>query len=94
MKKSKHGNTAVSKTATQLRDKMPVLLVAAVVIAGLVVVGWKFLGSDTRNGAVLVALPELSTTARAGKAIFDDNCAQCHGQDGTGGKENGKASEA
>ena len=58
---------------------------------GAVFLGWKFLGetdvsSGTQAGTALaeVTVPDLSDTARAGEAIFNDNCATCHGQDAAG----------
>ncbi len=67
-------------------SKYAVLAVLAVATAGLV---WRATGDGGANGAsgahVDVTVPEhLSPVAMAGKAVFDDNCAACHGANASG----------
>jgi mono/diheme cytochrome c family protein len=58
------------------------LLVLAIVIAGIGIVARQFVGGGDDGAAVRV--PALSSTAQAGEAAFDANCASCHGRRGAG----------
>lgn len=60
------------------------ILLAAIVIGGIAVAGWQFLGNDAGAAVVRVKVPQLSATATLGKLSFDANCAVCHGQNGSG----------
>lgn len=59
-------------------------LAAAVVVgAALVYVLTQGTGSDPEP-AVAVTVPELSDVALAGETLFDQNCAECHGDNAAG----------
>lgn len=66
------------------------ILLGAVIVGGLGVLGWQFLGSsaNTETATVDVKVPTLSAAASAGKQAFDANCAQCHGKN-AGGTDKG-----
>lgn len=66
-----------------------VIAAAAFAVAGILI--WRFAlepqGAETAkagNPIVEVDVPHLSGVAAAGQALFDDNCAACHGSDATG----------
>lgn len=75
----------VSVFVGQMRpfEQIGKLLVVAVIVGGLGLLALRFFdrGSDA---AAKVAAPPLSPAALAGRAAFDANCAQCHGQNGAG----------
>jgi mono/diheme cytochrome c family protein len=65
------------------------LIVIAVMIAGAALIVSRFLSASDRVEAVNVIVPErLSGLAQSGKALFEANCAECHGQIG-GGTDHG-----
>jgi len=67
-----------------LRDKLPSIAVSAFVLLGVGIVIWKMTGGDASTSHVDVRLPELSTPAKVGLTLFQDNCAACHGDNGSG----------
>jgi len=67
-----------------LRDNIPSIAVSAFVLLGIGVVFWKITGSDTSTSHVDVRLPELSAPAKVGQTLFQENCAACHGDNGSG----------
>ncbi len=69
-----------------LSQHLPKIVIALVLIGGVAVIGSKFSGSSDPDAMVDVAVPELSSTAKLGGQLFSDNCAQCHGANGAGGK--------
>ncbi len=60
------------------------VLLAAVIVVGIGVAGWKFFGPANSSETASVKVPELSPQAVAGKVSFDANCARCHGPNGSG----------
>ncbi len=62
----------------------------ALAVAGLAVVlgfgTWLVMEGPGGNDAAVVAVtvPRLSAEAAAGRATFNDTCAECHGRDGAG----------
>lgn len=68
--------------------KRRIWIVALAVIAGGMAVLWWRPGGPDPAVAGAVTMPELSETAKAGAALFETNCAACHGADG-GGTEAG-----
>ncbi len=60
------------------------LAVAAVLVAGALIVGRKLFVSPEPKFSVGVVVPELSVAAEAGKKIFDTNCSSCHGVNAAG----------
>jgi len=77
----------------KLKFSFAEVLLAAVVVTGLAVAAWQFLGGGNAGAATggtrhtAVELPTLSSAARAGRAAFDANCAKCHGENGSGSTE-------
>ena len=69
-----------------LAEKLPKFLVVGFFAAGLVVFAWQFFRPNNTSGAhtVNVKVPELSALAAKGKALFDANCAACHGSKASG----------
>jgi mono/diheme cytochrome c family protein len=65
-------------------DKLPAVLVTAVVAGGVAIVGLKMFSSEPADAIVSVKVPSLSPTAVAGKSAFDATCAQCHGSHAAG----------
>ena len=52
--------------------------------AALIGLGAVYMTSADNRSAVNVKLPTLSAEAQAGKALFNANCAKCHGKNGAG----------
>lgn len=77
-----------------IKENLPKLLVLGVVGLGVAAIAWKQLaptgmpmhaGGGSGGAALVVQAPEtLSPAAQAGEALFDDNCAACHGERGAG----------
>lgn len=67
--------------------------VIGVLVLGIGLVAWRNLGpagqSAGQSGgqAAIVAPGQLSAAASLGKKAFDDNCARCHGANGTGSNQ-------
>lgn len=70
-------------------DDLPKYLVLAVLVAGLGVFVWQFVGpSATSKGPTIeVNVPDLSTLAVDDKIAFEANCAVCHGLNAAGTKK-------
>lgn len=65
-------------------DRLPAILIIAVLVAGLGITAWKFVRTPDQATAVRVTVPRLSTLANAGRQVFDANCVACHGENGAG----------
>jgi len=61
---------------------LPKYMVLFILVAGLGVWAWQYVGS--KGNAVGVKVPALSTTAMNGKAAYDANCGTCHGLNASG----------
>ena len=59
------------------------ILLAAVVVAGAIVIWQSHTGSQPPT-TIRVTVPSLSTDAQEGQVIFEANCAGCHGEDAAG----------
>lgn len=59
-------------------------VVISVVVAGLLLVGWRLLAPEAGNDTGEIVVPDLSAQAVAGDRLFAANCAECHGQNGAG----------
>jgi cytochrome c len=68
----------------RLMEKLPALLVLAVVVGGALVMIARF--SDQDGSMVDIKLPVFSQQAHAGEKAFENNCLQCHGKNAAGGK--------
>ncbi len=60
------------------------IAIAALLAGGALFVVWQFVTSSDGQTAQSVIVPNLSPSAESGRLAFDDNCAQCHGQNGSG----------
>ena len=63
------------------------ILIIAVVLGGVGVAVWQLTVEPKVASAPQVAgitVPTFSSQAVAGKALFDSNCARCHGENGAG----------
>lgn len=60
------------------------ILLAAVVVGGIGIAAWQFIGGSAGASTVQVKVPPLSPTASAGMLAFDANCAVCHGKNASG----------
>jgi len=70
-----------------LVEKFPKYFVLAFLAAGAAMAIWQFAGSGTNAGrTVTVKIPKFSEVALAGKGLFEENCAACHGQNASGTK--------
>lgn len=70
-------------------NKRTVFVSLAIVAGAVAILAWRAGVFDTAPPASLqVTVPQLTETARAGAALFDENCAACHGPNGSG-SENG-----
>ncbi|MCW8915506.1 MAG: cytochrome c [Magnetovibrio sp.] len=65
-------------------DKLPALIVTAVVIGGLGIGMSKLSGPSTSSTIVDVTVPQLSSNAKRGQTAFSEYCAVCHGDNASG----------
>jgi len=63
---------------------LPKIGVGAIVVFGVGIIGWNMTNSGSRSANVDVSVPELSSHAVAGQAAFQQSCASCHGDNGSG----------
>lgn len=63
----------------KITEHLPKLAVLAVMIGGAVVLGTKFFGTNDAAVGAQPVIPEYSDLAKRGEALFQANCAQCHG---------------
>ncbi|NQV82663.1 MAG: cytochrome c [Rhodospirillales bacterium] len=69
-----------------IKERIPGLIVMAILALGLGVIASKFMGGPSSGPGtkVAVTVPELSAAAQQGKVTFDANCAKCHGTNASG----------
>jgi len=67
-----------------LKGKMPMIVVAAVLTGGAAVMVSNIVNRSDNGAAADVRVPDLSAQATAGEAVFSKNCAACHGQNAAG----------
>lgn len=70
-----------------LKDKLPAIAVTAVVAGGVAVLVSNMISSGDSAVTVDVKVPQLSQQASVGRKAFDENCSQCHGENGSGSAE-------
>jgi mono/diheme cytochrome c family protein len=75
------------KTAKNFSEGSPGLGVLAFCLAGVVLLGWKFVGNSTPGGLTDIKIPELSEQAKQGQQVFAANCASCHGETANGSEQ-------
>ncbi len=68
----------------KISENLPAIGVTTFLILGLGLAIYRFDASPANAVIVSVRVPELSTTALAGKKKYDDYCAACHGENGAG----------
>ena len=77
--------TKTTGLTEQLKGKLPVLLVLAVVVGG----AWVMINQSKKMSGpaavVDVKVPALSTIGQKGEKAFAANCAACHGVNASGG---------
>jgi mono/diheme cytochrome c family protein len=69
----------------KISENIPALAVAAFFILGAGLMIHLYGLSTGDSGGIEVRIPTLSAQASTGKVVFDANCAQCHGANGSGG---------
>lgn len=63
----------------------PALFVGTFIILGIVAVIWRMgAAPEAKQAPLVVQVPEFSAKAKRGERAFNDNCAQCHGENATG----------
>ncbi len=67
-----------------IKEKLPPIIIGLFLIGGIGIFVSKFFSSDAGATIVDVKIPKLSELAETGKKNFDANCAQCHGENGSG----------
>ena len=72
----------------KIADHLPKLLIAFFVLGGGAIIVSKIINPSSGSVIVDVKVPQLSQQANQGKKNFDENCAQCHGENASG-SENG-----
>ncbi|MDA1098578.1 MAG: cytochrome c [Proteobacteria bacterium] len=70
----------------RIREKLPALLVLAVVVGGVLVFIYQSTNQAGSAALVDVKVPALSAIGTQGKTAFAKNCAQCHGDNAAGGQ--------
>ena len=65
-----------------MKDKIVPLLIAVTLLGGMVLIFMS--GSGPKTKPVHVNVPALSAAAKAGEAVFNRNCARCHGINAAG----------
>lgn len=68
----------------KVTDRLPGLLVLAVLVLGAGLLIAKFLSPSDDITVVSVVVPDLSPFAASGKTLFDENCIGCHGGNAAG----------
>ena len=65
--------------------KRIIIYLAVVAVAAFAIWKWSAPADDNSGSAMAeVNVPTLSQAASQGKAVFDDNCAACHGENAAG----------
>ncbi len=67
-----------------MMQRLPALLVLALLAAGVVSVAWRFIAPSGDGTLASVTVPTLTDTARGGETVFNANCAACHGENAAG----------
>ena len=68
----------------KLSEHLPKLFVLAMIVGGLGLVASKYIGASNSEAGGAITVPTLTPVAVAGKAVFDANCAVCHGENASG----------
>ena len=67
-----------------IAEQLPKILIALFVLGGGAVIVSKIINPSSGSVVVDVKVPKLSEQANRGKISFDENCAQCHGENASG----------
>lgn len=65
-------------------QRLWIIVIAAILACGTLFVVWQFAAPTDGQSAQSVIVPDLSQRAESGRIAYDNNCAQCHGQNGSG----------
>ena len=65
-------------------QRLWIIVIAAILAGGTLFVVWQFVAPKDGQSAQSVIVPDLSQRAESGRIAYDNNCAQCHGQNGSG----------
>ena len=65
-------------------QRLRTIAIAALLAGGALFVVWQFVTPSDGQTAQSVIVPNLSPSAVSGRVAFDNNCAQCHGENGSG----------
>ncbi len=60
------------------------IVIAAILAGGTLFVVWQFVAPTDGQSAQSVMVPDLSQPAESGRTAYNNNCVQCHGQNGSG----------
>ncbi len=60
------------------------IAIPALIAGGALFGVWQFVAPSNGQTAQSVIVPELSQRGELGRVAFDNNCAQCHGENGSG----------
>jgi len=71
-----------------ITEHLPKALIILVLIGGVAAIISNGSGTKAKAMIVNVSVPQLSQKAALGETLFEKNCAQCHGDNGSG-SENG-----
>jgi mono/diheme cytochrome c family protein len=83
---SRHYKNRIHRDDNQMKlsEHLPKIFVLAMIVGGLGLVASKYFGTSDGGASTAITVPTLSPIAAAGKAVFDANCAVCHGENASG----------
>lgn len=68
-----------------MSNKLPIILIAALLVGGVVVFASKIITTDGSAPLIVdVSVPALSLKAKSGQKHFEKNCGECHGSNAAG----------
>lgn len=68
----------------KITEHLPKFMIVLVLLGGVAAVIYNGSGTSAKSMIVDVSVPQLSQVAALGKQPYDENCAQCHGDNGSG----------
>lgn len=70
----------------KITEIIQIVVISSALLGGIAVAVGKFTGSASSGSTAAIKVPELSRLARKGKAVYDNSCSSCHGENGVGSK--------